>query len=904
MKAVAPWVRTRLRTAPGPALALMLLVLVTSFLAAVFPRAVDAYEGEGMRHAMSSASADRSGIQMTYMPPFEYADGAPADVRDRELKPRRMDERYRRILAALPEPLHADAAQSAYGARTGTPLPATDSWLPQLDGGGPWFTLSTQAGLAEHSTLHSGRLPKATDGGVVEGAVTSATAKTLGIKAGSTIHVAPPDGQATLVVKVTGIVEPVHPERAYWSVEPVLRTPTHLYTAPPVPQPYWHGALLLAPEAAPKLLTVSADAEAYWRIAADPAGLGAGDLPRLREVIASVESGPLHAKLTSAVSPQMQIDSGLDDILLDFDGILSAINPVVAVAVFGVGSVAAIVLLMSGGLAAARRHSELSLLRSRGGSVPGIAGRLLAEVAVPVLPAAALGCALAFVLVPDGPPLPSLLASAAVALVACAALPLRAAYLHRRPRLHGERDDVVRARPSRRRTVAELTLLVLAMAAVVALRRRGTAGGEVDQLVSAAPVLVGGIAALLLVRLYPLPLRLAALPMARWRGAIGFLSLARAGRSSVTAALPLLALLVALTTAAFGGSVLAGVADARDRASLAAVGADARIEASDVLPDGLADAVRKVPGVRDVAPVRREFDLDLRDGVSENVTLIAVDPDSYARLARSTGFGAFGAGQLRKSTGPLPALASPAVAERLGGGESLVGAAGTLFSVRVEAVRVTTPAATSGDFLVVDAAGLPDRTPTTLLVTGPSASGAELKAAVRTAGGGAGVTLRSTARDGLTESPVQSGAERLYTVAVAAAAGYAVLALLLSLLQAAPERTALLGRLRTMGLTRRQGRRLLILESLPQALLAAAGGALVGWAAIRLLAPGIDLGRLALAAQGRLAAAGPVELRADSWSLLLPALAVVLIAVAVAAAQAWVTTRRTVTSELRAGDTR
>ncbi|WP_308120161.1 FtsX-like permease family protein [Streptomyces poriferorum] len=450
--------------------------------------------------------------------------------------------------------------------------------------------------------------------------------------------------------------------------------------------------------------------------------------------------------------------------------------------------------------------------------------------------------------------------------------------------------------------MAELTLLVLTVAAVTALRRRGTSDGDADALISAAPVLLGVIAALLLVRLYPLPLRLAALPVARRRGAVGFLSLARAGRSSATATvLPLLALLVALTTVAFGGSVLSGVADARDRASLAAIGADARIDADRGLPDKLAGTVRNMAGVNDVAPVYRDFDLDLRDGRLDRVTLLAVDPDSYARLAGRTGLGPFRAAELRKSSGVLPALASPAVAERLRGRATEIGPADGPFSVRVDKVLSTTPAVSDGDFLVVDAAGLPGRhLASTLLISGPSVAGTDLEPAARAAGS-AIVKLRSAERDRFTTSPVQSGAERIYAVAAAAGVGYAVLALVLSLLQTSAERTALLGRLRTMGMTRRQGRRLLILENLPQTLLAAAGGALVGWVAILLLAPGIDLGRLALAGQASL---GQVRLRADPVSLLLPALGVVAIASAVAAAQAWLITRRTTTTELRVGDTR
>ncbi|MFS4097396.1 FtsX-like permease family protein, partial [Streptomyces sp. AF1A] len=141
-----------------------------------------------------------------------------------------------------------------------------------------------------------------------------------------------------------------------------------------------------------------------------------------------------------------------------------------------------------------------------------------------------------------------------------------------------------------------------------------------------------------------------------------------------------------------------------------------------------------------------------------------------------------------------------------------------------------------------------------------------------------------------------------YTAAVVAGAGFAVLALLLALLRAAPERAALLARLRTMGLTRAEGRRLLVLESLPQALLAAVTGTLTGWATIRLLSPGIDLTTLALPS-ARSPLSG-VRLHPDTWSLALPAVLVLLTTVGVAAAQAWWSGRRGSVTELRAGDGR
>ncbi|MEY7979997.1 ABC transporter permease, partial [Streptomyces pilosus] len=363
------------------------------------------------------------------------------------------------------------------------------------------------------------------------------------------------------------------------------------------------------------------------------------------------------------------------------------------------------------------------------------------------------------------------------------------------------------------------------------------------------------------------------------------------------------ALLTALTTAAFGGSVLTGVADARDDAALLSVGADARLEGVPELPPGLDQRVRRAPGVEDVTAVAVAQYAQPRDGRLA-VPVAAVDPAGYAALARHTDIGAFDADRLvaPADAGVLPALGSPEVAERYGTRPFRMGLGdGVFVSVRIVEVRERTPAVTGQEFLVVDRSGVPGGSarPTTLLVAGDRPDGHALREA---AGGDARVQLRAEEHARYADSPLRSGAERVYAAAVAAGAGYAVLALLLTLLRAAPERAALLARLRTMGLTRAQGRRLLVLESLPQALLAAVGGTVTAWAAIRLLSPGLDLTTIAVSASS--SPAGRAVLRTDPVSLLVPALAVLALAVGIAAAQAWWSGRAGSVRELRAGDAR
>ncbi|MGW7164200.1 FtsX-like permease family protein [Streptomyces sp. NPDC054884] len=910
-RAAAPWVRTRLRSAPGAALALTLLVAVTACLAAAFPRALERYEDAGLRHSVEQVPHFRSVVTLSAPTPLP---NLPQDQREQALRPATVKRQYDSVIGAVRHPFDPDPRQSSYGVTTSVNQEVPEPWLPRPSGLPARVSLVAQAGLADHARLSQGRLPRASAPVTattpeVEAAVSADTAKSLRIELGSVLHV-PGAGRDALAVRITAIVEPRDRDGAYWATDTLLRTPVLMRVAPVDPESprYWLGALLLPSEAAPALLGTEGRPYRYWRLAPDPHTLRHRDLGALESALAALTSGPDLQRIRTATDPLTDARTGLDDVLASYSRLHDGVSPLVAVAAFGSGTVAVVVLALAGGLAADRRRTELALLRARGASLAGLAARLLAETAVVAVPAGALGLAVAMRALPGARALPAVLAALAVTLVACTALPLRAAAAHRVVRIPALRQDVTSVRPSRRRTVAELTLVAVAGGAVVTLRRQGTSGGSGDQLISAAPVLVGVIAALLLVRLYPFPLRGLAGPAGRLRGVVSHLALARAGRTSASAVLPLLALLTALTTASFGGSVLAGIGETRDQSAILAVGADARLESTvDPLPAGLAERVRRISGVRDVTAVSIAYQAKPNDG-RQAVPVVGADPDGYAELTSRTGLGAFFESVLktdRRESGAgavLPAVASPRVADAHGSSPFPVTMEdGSSVTVRIVLVRDSTPAVPGADFLVVDRAGL-DATaaePTTLLVTGPEADGRALR---ETAGGEVSVRLRADERARYVDSPLQSGVEHLYTAAVAAGAGYAVLALLLSLLRAAPERVALLARLRTMGLTRAQGRRMLVLESLPQAVLAAAGGVLTGWCAILLLAPGVDLTEVALPPS--VVPLKQTLLSPDAWSLTVPTLAVMAVTVGIAGVQAWWAGRKGAVRELRAGDTR
>ncbi|MET8542656.1 hypothetical protein ABZW03_18665 [Kitasatospora sp. NPDC004799] len=325
------------------------------------------------------------------------------------------------------------------------------------------------------------------------------------------------------------------------------------------------------------------------------------------------------------------------------------------------------------------------------------------------------------------------------------------------------------------------------------------------------------------------------------------------------------------------------------------------------------------------------------DRQTTDAILVVVEPEAYAEISRSVGVGGYDPAALTAAPGgpdgPVPALFSRDLAERLKEGAPQVRTPyGSQMAVGVAGIVTATPALPDPGkpFVVVPAGPAkgrlpelkrvnkvnkwfavgdvdPDRVRTLLTERGISAVqlgrvaqliDAEAKATGKASAGlppGYAVhSSRETVAE-LAGDPVQHAAGRLFWYAGFAAAGFALLAVLLTLMRAAPDRTAVLARLRTMGLRPRQGLALIIAEALPQTLAAAVGGGLVAVAAVALLGGAFDLSGLVGATVGETLAPAVLP-------VLLPTAGLTLVVCLGVVLETLVAGRRQIATELRAGE--
>ncbi|WP_033214580.1 hypothetical protein [Kitasatospora phosalacinea] len=913
MSTPAPWVRTRLRTAPLAALLTAALALVLAFLAAALPRALDRGADGALRGFLHGYGPVGTSVVVTGDP--RPGGGDPAG---------QLDDTLAELTGLVGPMLPLDEGAPVYGRRALQPRSLPDPALDRPEGTAPEFALVYQHGAREHVRLTAGQWPGgAADGEPVPVALSVSTAETVKAGLGAVL-----DGDASVLfpatplkpqrVRVVGLYTVDDPADPFWAelrcAVGVCRNLTPTHGPGELPMAYWYAVALTGPESVSRLGTWGGAVEDFWRLPVRVDALRADRLEAVSAALATVTAGPVAVRVaTTAGRPDVRIGSGLREAIDTARQRQATIDSITAVGPAGAAGVAAVVLCLAAALGVERRAGELRLLRARGAGIGGVLWRLLGEGALTVLPAAVLGGAAALVLLPTPRWGPAVVAAGAVTLLALLALPVRAALL-----LRGAGGG---ARRGRLRLSAEGVVLAVTAAAVAQLARRGVSplGGGVDPLLVAAPLLLSLCGALLLARVQPVLVGWLARWAGRRPGAVGFLGLARAARGgggarSRPSVLPLLGLVLAVACGAVGADVLGSVAADRMRVARYGLGGDASVSAglNGALPQPFLDAAARLPGVETSLPVWIEDDVTMSvgAGASVRVNVVVADPVRYARLAGTAGRGRFDPAALAAPAGggPLPVVVSGDLPAgtfdlRLAGGEpvqvrtvavadgtpALTGAAGpTVLLSSVAAADLLPRFGGPDEWLAV---GRPDDAALRALAErflGPPAAAGHPGHRVRTAAGEAAA---------LGDDPLQASSVRLFWLSVGATALFALLALLLTLLRAGPERAAVLARLRTMGLRPRQGLALVLAEVLPQALVAALGGALVAVGCLLLLGPALDLSPLVGAGlpTGPRLLAAPVVRQAAGLALL-ASLAVL--------AEAAVTARRQIAAELRAGDAR
>jgi putative ABC transport system permease protein len=512
---------------------------------------------------------------------------------------------------------------------------------------------------------------------------------------------------------------------------------------------------------------------------------------------------------------------------------------------------------------------------------------------------------------------------AAILIVAICGPALIAAWQHRLPRHRA----AGRPRPRGRvRLVAEVTLVAAAVAGIIVFRQQGTVPGEgINLYTSAAPVLVAVPAVIVVLRIYPLVLRGLLRVSARSSGAPAFLGLARAARTTLTPALPAFALVLALTVAAFAGMVRDAVTNGDVAASWKAVGADVTISGGSAAPDFAIPpaAVRAISAVPGVTHAAQEWPSSWLASNGAQITVLAVDPASYAGLvSASQGFPAVRAGLLAAPGtfgAAQPVLASPQAVADLGHGPASISTSAAALrpvTVRVAGEVSATPGwPAGGAFLIMPLAALkstavpPVPVPITeLQLTGSGINRARLNTVLHDSRPAGWTSIfRSDVLSGLTGAPLQHGAFLLFTLAVALAAVLGLAVMFLELALGAAEREATLARLATMGLREGQRARVVALEVLPAVIAAAVAAWACALVLPRVVAPSIDLSVFNSTpisvplAPNAISFAGSVPLVPDVASVALPLAGLIVIAAVSLGIEIRSGRRRRVTTALRIG---
>jgi putative ABC transport system permease protein len=932
----------RLRVERQLALVLLLVVLLTAVLFAAIPRFYNRMSDEGLAHELRSARPALANVQMLEQT-FPFA--GPGMLATDEITEHgaELEQQLPSALTSLFERRDYVAQSAEYHVELGEGAPA---W-PQY-----FFKGRLQSGIEHHVRIAEGRLPLATDetvpveafvidpntgeptqekqevpAPVIEVAISSAAATTAGWHVGDRIENslidlpslvidgAAPAGSGRIFVDIVGRFDVPDPSEDYWYDDVLLQRANITGS---VDHPEIHVIGLLADDGYEKLVAEQNVVFEYrWQYFIDPDRLTADELPVVQAAVKKVRTD--YPAFVNRFGGDPALRTGLDSIFQRFQGQLRLTQAMLAVVTMGLLAVAMVVVGLIGALIADRRRSALVLQRGRGASAWQILGAQLGEGLLLTIPAVAIGGILAIVLLPARGTTWSALAVIAVAsgatlLLMAIALPVARGRLGQL-----ERSDASLSRVSVRRLVFEALVVVLAVGGVYLLRRRGL-GGEAgssgfDPFLAAVPVLAGLAAGLVVLRLYPLPIRFFAWLASLGRGFVSVFALRRVGRQPGAGNLPLLVLLLTVAVGVFSSVLLTTIERGQSATAWQEIGAPYRAQVTfGELPDDL--DLASIPGVE--AAARSYFAPGITFDMSGSTNLVTLDAVEAPQLESVTAgtpadphlppglMDEPGAGNAGTEQAPIPAIISSRAAtgprpmqmdDRF---QLLI--EGTWIQFVVVDVRDTMPGIVPGTLFVVtsfdqlavarSSAPLPV---TNVFVRAPAAAEPALRSAVDAVTPQTNLVSQAAALGALQGSPLIAGVATGFRASLLVAALYSALAVIVALTLSAAARARDLAFLRTLGLTRSQAVGLMVVEQVPGVVVALVAGVGLGIAVAALIEPGLDL-------KAFTGATIPVVLRVDWPAVILIGLGLAAVVAVAVALTALLNRRRNLGTALRVGE--
>ncbi|MBA2696472.1 MAG: hypothetical protein H0U62_11700, partial [Actinobacteria bacterium] len=649
----------QLREDPWTSILLAVLVAIMTLLATLGPRLLTDLNARQLDYTVTGLSVLQRDIRATETiepAPLPLTGGstftftAPTDTWAL------VNEGLRRVRARQPEPLRSVLQPGRFYVDVDTAVTGPDD--PDSDIASYALQFRVDPLLSEVATLEEGDWPKATlpdtdilieandepidpdDALPVEIALNQTSAERLVWEVGEERDI------GFLSIRLAGIYTADDPASSHWQQSPFgadlgtffdgnigITAKATAYLAPGNP-----GALI--PGSARNV-------HAWFSV--DASDVSSDDVSALTAQIGAFTVAEVTVVDPELASPQNAMRDFRPRFLTEISGTLRdvaaeqrATASILAVISAGPIGVAASLFALGGTLLVSRRRGTVGLATARGSSVRQVGGVLMAEGGVLGLLAATIGYAVAGLIQPPSPSAatwPPIVVAVGMGLSPAVAIGIAILASGARSGLRATRSDLGssrrRGRTAKVRIVTEVAVLAVAALATWQLLERGLGDitGEeaqikpvteagVDPLLAATPLLLALAAAVLTLRVYPLPMRGLARALHARVSLTPFLGAAGDVRDPAGGLVPALVMVLGVSVITFSTVLSSTIVEGAQRAAWNANGAQIRMSGPQV-SDELIEIVRAVPGVADVALVAPQ---------TRTVNVIGENTDGGARV--------------------------------------------------------------------------------------------------------------------------------------------------------------------------------------------------------------------------------------------------------------------------------